>query len=299
MFCENCGKELSAGAKFCEFCGAPVQGEGAPAAAPGPAPAEYTTAGPYAEPPGAAPAGGPYMGVPGAAPAGGPYAGVPGAAPAGVPFAGMPAGEETAVEGTRVTENIYLGPDGKYRWSYAYDMLKNPVILFTTWKVLGLAALIVALFIAVLGVIEGGIAIPGPDDMKIIGILILVFFVLSIIAYLIVAASYGWKYMVLFEMDEDGVMFRQMKSQFNKAQALGWIAAVAAAASGRPGMAGAGVLAATRTTMYSNFKSVRKVKANRAMHTIYVNELLGRNQVYAEDADFDFVLHYIKEHTGK
>ena len=52
-----------------------------------------------------------------------------------------------------------------------------------------------------------------------------------------------------------------------------------------------------RTT--HDFKRVRKVKVNRAMHTIYVNELLGRNQVYAETADFDFVLHFIKEHTGK
>ena len=69
--------------------------------------------------------------------------------------------------------------------------------------------------------------------------------------------------------------------------------------AGRPGMAGAGMLAATRTSMYSDFRKIRKVKANRAMHTIYVNELLGRNQVYAETADFDFVLHFIKEHTGK
>ena len=299
MFCENCGKELSAGAKFCEFCGAPVQAENAPAAAPGPAPAGHSTAGPYAEPPGAAPAGGPYAGPPGAGPQGAVYAAPPGTAPAGAPYAEPPGGDEAAISGMKVTENIYLCPDGKYRWSYVYDMLRNPVILFTTWKVLGLAFLIVALFTALLGVIEGGFAVPDPDDMKIIVILVLVLGVLSVVAYLIVAAAYGWKYMVLFEMDEAGVMFRQMKSQFKKAQAMGWIVAIAGAASGRPAMAGSGMLAATRSTMYSDFKRVRKVKANRAMHTIYVNELLGRNQVYAEDADFDFVLHFIKKHTGK
>ena len=299
MFCENCGKELSAGAKFCEFCGAPVQAEGAPAAAPGPAPAEYSTAEPYAEPTGAAPAGGPYAGTPGPGPAGAVYAGSSGAAPAGVPYGEDSEGQTAAISGTRVTENVYLCPDGKYRWSYVFDMLRNPVILFTTWKVLGLSALIVFLFGSVLGIIEGSFGLLEPDQMKIIVILIIVLAVLSVVAYLVVAASYGWRYMVLFEMDEAGVMHRQMKSQFKKAQALGWIAALAAAASGRPGMAGAGVLAATRTTMYSDFKRVRKVKVNRAMHTIYVNELLGRNQVYAEDADFDFVLSYIREHTGK
>ena len=299
MFCENCGKELSPGAKFCEFCGAPVQAEGAPAAAPGPAPAEYSTAGSYAEPPGAAPAGGQYAGPPGAGPQGAVYAAPPGTAPAGAPYAEHSGDDEAAISGMRVTENVYLCPDGKYRWSYAFDMLKNPVILFTTWKVLGLSALIVVLFTALMALIEGSFGLPDSDNMKIIVILVIVLFVLSIIAYLVVAGSYGWKYLVLFEMDEDGVMHRQMKNQFKKAQAMGWIAAVAAAAAGRPGMAGAGMLAATRNSMYSDFKRVRKVKVNRAMHTIYVNELLGRNQVYAETADFDFVLHFIKEHTGK
>ena len=36
MFCENCGKELKPGARFCDDCGAPVPGpaaEGAPGAA--------------------------------------------------------------------------------------------------------------------------------------------------------------------------------------------------------------------------------------------------------------------------
>ena len=140
---------------------------------------------------------------------------------------------------------------------------------------------------------------PDSENMKIIVILVIVLFVLSIIAYLVVAGSYGWKYLVLFEMDEDGVMHRQMKNQFKKAQAMGWIAAVAAAAAGRPGMAGAGMLAATRNSMYSDFKRVRKVKVNRAMHTIYVNELLGRNQVYAEDEDFDFVEQFITARCTK
>ena len=90
-----------------------------------------------------------------------------------------------------------------------------------------------------------------------------------------------------------------MKSQFKKAEAMGWLVALAGAAAGRPTVAGAGMLSATRSSMYTKFSAVRKVKGNRGRHTIYVNELLSRNQVYAEDADFDFVLNYIKSHTGK
>ena len=176
-------------------------------------------------------------------------------------------------------------------------MLTNPAILITTLKVMALSFGIVALLIIIF---SGGISgWTDPDDLKIIVILILVLAVISVLAYLIVAAMYGWKYQVLFEMDEAGVNHIQMKSQFKKAEAMGWLVALAGAAAGRPTVAGAGMLSATRSSMYTKFSAVRKVKENRGRHTIYVNELLSRNQVYAEDADFDFVLNYIKSHTGK
>ena len=31
----------------------------------------------------------------------------------------------------QISEKIQLCPDGKYRWIYEYDMLKNPSILLT------------------------------------------------------------------------------------------------------------------------------------------------------------------------
>ena len=33
--------------------------------------------------------------------------------------------KEAEIDGRKVTENIYLCPDGKYRWIYEYKMLKN------------------------------------------------------------------------------------------------------------------------------------------------------------------------------
>ena len=289
MFCENCGKELKPGARFCDACGAPVPGAAAEGA------------------PGAAETGAGTMngGFQGGAPAGMP-GGFPGAAPGMMQETGPGPdtfrenpenGDPSAVSGTRVTENVYFCPDGKYRWNYEFNMLTNPAILITTLKVMALSFGIVALLIIIF---SGGISgWTDPDDLKIIVILILVLAVISVLAYLIVAAMYGWKYQVLFEMDEAGVNHIQMKSQFKKAEAMGWLVALAGAAAGRPTVAGAGMLSATRSSMYTKFSAVRKVKENRGRHTIYVNELLSRNQVYAEDADFDFVLNYIKSHTGK
>ena len=47
----------------------------------------------------------------------------------------------------------------------------------------------------------------------------------------------------------------------------------------------------------SEFSRVKKVKAVRSRHVIYVNQTLEHDQVYAEDPDFDFVLNYICGHV--
>ncbi len=264
MFCENCGKELKAGSRFCEYCGAPV-----------------TSAEPV------------QNSVP-----------KTGTQTAGNSFQGMPSGPMQAPSGagqnagTRVTENVYFCPDGKYRWVYEFDMLRNPAILITVLKVMALAVAIVAAFVIVVSVVQGN---PGmdPEEGKILVYVLLFLLFLIFVSYLIVAGINGWKYVVMFEMDEEGVTSAQMEKQVKKAQAMGWVSALAGLLTGNPTLAGAGMLAATRNSMHSSFASVRSLKANRGFHTIYVNELLGKNQVYAEDADFDFVLNFIKARTGK
>ena len=126
--------------------------------------------------------------------------------------------------------------------------------------------------------------------------LLLVMLVLGAVSYLILAAMYGWSYQVLFTMDENGVEHRQMKKQFEKAEAIGWLTAAAGLATGKIGRIGTGILAATKTSTTSEFQHVRKVRVVRRRDVIYVNQLLEHNQVYAEDADFDFVRNYIEEH---
>lgn len=194
----------------------------------------------------------------------------------------------------RVTPNIRLCPDGFYRWVYEFSMLKNPAILFTIWKVLGLgfAAAYLVSTIATLGQTHLDRWEVILKNTRMFAILVLVFAVISVAAYLIVAANYGWKYMVLFEMNENEVRHIQMREQFEKAQALGWLTAVAA---GSFSMKGAGLLAASRERSVSEFGNVKTVKANRRRHVIYVNQALNKNQVYAEDEDFDFVERFIRD----
>ena len=202
--------------------------------------------------------------------------------------------QNTMMQGEKVTENIYLCPDGVFRWIYEFRMMKNPVILVTILKIFGGIFGGIWLFETILMLFDGGF------DTEVflhntlaIAVITLVMLLIGLISYVIVAAMNGWKYIVLFEMNDEGVTHTQMQKQFEKAQALGWLTAMAGAVTGSLTTAGIGINTAIHNSLHSDFSKVRNIKIRRRQHTIYVNELLGKNQVYAEPADFDFVLEYI------
>ena len=206
--------------------------------------------------------------------------------------------KDGTILGEQVTEHIYLCGDGIYRWYYSVPMLKNPVILISVLKVMGLSFLIVYLMTILMGL---GDMIRYPewgvfwDLTKGFLILALVFLGITILAYLIVAACYGWEYIVLFEMDEEKVVHIVTPRQFKKAQALAWLTVLAGLAGGRLTTVGAGMLSASRYASSSYFQSVAHVIPRRRWQVIKVNHRLNRNQVYAAPEDYDFVLNYILE----
>lgn len=189
-------------------------------------------------------------------------------------------------------KEVRLCSDGKYRWVYEMNMLKNPTIFFTVLKVMMISLGIVWLFGLVIGI--GNMSL---DYFlfwtKLTGIMIGIFFVLTIIGVLVTAAVLG-KYVVLFEMDEKEVTHIQMPRQVKKAEVIGLITALVGAMAKSPTTIGAGVLATAKTKSTSEFVNVRRVKARRRFNLIKVNQLLDRNQVYVADEDFDFVYNFIK-----
>ena len=189
-------------------------------------------------------------------------------------------------------KEIRLCSDGKYRWVYEMNMLKNPTIFFTVLKVMMISVGIVWLFGLVIGL----------GDMsldyflfwtKLTGIMLGIFVVLTIIGVLITAAVLG-KYVVLFEMDENEVTHIQMPRQVKKAEVIGFITVLVGAMAKNPTTMGTGMLAASKTKSTSVFANVRRVKARRRFNLIKVNQLLDKNQVYVADEDFDFVYNFIK-----
>ena len=190
-----------------------------------------------------------------------------------------------------------LCPDGKYRWVYDVPMLKNPSILMEVYWVLGVSFGIVWLFVLLMGGCENHFRPAALWDIT-RGFLILmaVFFVLGWVAYFFVSWYYGWKYSILFIMDEQEVVHKQLPGTEGKARAIGKLTALAGAGDGKVGMAGMGVLVANRTSMSTSYSSVRRIIARRRRHLIKVRERFSRNMVFVADEDFNFVYQYLCDH---
>ncbi len=204
-------------------------------------------------------------------------------------------GRHQGIRGERVTEHIYLCPDGVYRWVYEFPMLKNPTILISLIKIFGGIILGMMVFSFLLSVIEGnglkwirGFLLT-PQFLILPGIML----GLTLTGYIVLACIYGFRYMVLFEMDESRILHIQMDKQFRKAQALGWLTGLAGLGAGSVGTVGIGISAASRNRMETEFARVKRVAGKRGLHTIHLVQTLGHNQIYVRREDYDFVWNYI------
>ncbi len=200
----------------------------------------------------------------------------------------------------KTDSRVTLCPDGKYRWVYEVPMLKNPSILIDVYKVLGISFGIVWLFNVLIISCEDGLSLGNLWGIT-SGFLILmgVFLVIGYVAYVIVAWTYGWKYVVLFTLDEREVKHEQMPRQVKKAQVLGALTALVGVAAGKPGVVGTGLLAASRTSTTSTLANVARLKPCRRHHLIKVNQLLNKNRVFVPDEDFDFVYDFLCQHCPR
>ena len=198
-----------------------------------------------------------------------------------------------------MSENIKKCDDGTYRWAYEFNMLKNPISLLTVLKIFLLVLVGMWIIFGLFRIGDDGFVGAFVAQTKELLIPAAILFGLSIVGYIILACIYGWKYCVLFEMNETGIRHIQMEKQYKKAQALGWLTAMAGAAAGKPGVMGTGHLAATKNEQAPEFSKVKRLRTFRAFHTIKLDSPLNHNQIYAEPEDYDFVLNYISKRIPK
>lgn len=191
---------------------------------------------------------------------------------------------------------VRLCEDGKYRWKYELNMITNPVIMITVFKVffyiiMGMVLVFGTIFLISDGNWEGVIGM-----FKVLGIVLGIFAVLTFLGTALLSLVYGGKYVVLFEMDDKEIVHTQLPVQQKKARALGILTFFVGLFAKRPSTMGAGMLSTAKTSSTSEFPKVRRVLSRRWLHTIKVNQLFEHNQVYVPDEDYDFVYDFIKSH---
>ena len=205
---------------------------------------------------------------------------------------------ETA-RGERVTERVWRCPDGVYRWYYELPMLKNPQILFTTWKVLGglfaLIWLIVVISSAASDRLYGWSGFLALTWGFIL--LTLAVAVISVFVYVAVAACFRWYYVVLFEMDDEEVRHLQVPRQFRRQQALAWLGLQAGLAE--EDAASEPLLSAARCAGASAFEEVTRCTVRPRQGLILLKRKMDRNPIYAAPEDFDFIRATITERCAK
>ena len=198
-----------------------------------------------------------------------------------------------------MSENIKKCDDGSYRWVYEFNMLKNPIILLTVLKIFLFVLVGMWVIFGLFRIGRDGFVGAFVAQTKELLIPAAILLGLSIAAYIILACIYGWKYCVLFEMNETGIRHIQMEKQYKKAQAIGWLTSMAGAAAGKPGVVGTGLLAATKNEQATEFSKVKRMRVLKTFHTIKLDGLLNHNQIYVEPEDYDFVLEYISKRIPK
>ena len=201
------------------------------------------------------------------------------------------------VEEQRISDNITLYSDGKYRWRYDLNLFTNPTVFVVVWKIF---------FFIILGMVFIGCLVQlGDSDffwdgflnmMGVFGIAVGVMTGVSLLGYVVYALIMGGKYCVEFEMDESGVKHTQIAEQARKAKKLSALTMLAGAAAKRPTIVTAGYLSSAKTSSVSDFLNVRSVKVNKLTRVVKVNSLFEHNQVYASKEDFPFVSQFILDH---
>lgn len=168
--------------------------------------------------------------------------------------------------------------DEKIEWSVKVPIFRNTIIL----KQMGFA-----------------IGIP-------FGILILImiiakaYYALILIAalflgtYLLILALWGGKYHAGFEIDRSGIRNFTMKDHAKKNLIINSLAVIGGLFSGKPTIAGAGILAQSRQDVMIRWRSIRKVKFYPKSQTIMIKGGFSENiALFCNDDNYKNVESYI------
>lgn len=143
------------------------------------------------------------------------------------------------------------------RWKISVPIFQNTVIL----KQIGLAIGIPLGLVALIIVLTSGRSRETLYALGLIGALFL-------LTWLLIMAAYRGKYEAEFVLDQKGALCRTQARQAKKSRVINTLAVIFGLLSGKPSVAGAGMLAQSRQEVFLRWNSITKVKYKPQSSTI-------------------------------
>src|SRR5665647_442569 len=133
---------------------------------------------------------------------------------------------------------------GQLEWTISVPILRNSIILKQLGIAIGIPFGILLLFLLSVQAFYG------------VGLIAILF----LLTYLFIRIVWGGNYEVGFELDKTGIRNYTMKKQARKNRIINTLAVVLGLFSGKPAVAGAGILAQSRQEVSMKWKNIKKVK---------------------------------------
>ena len=196
-----------------------------------------------------------------------------------------------------LSTRVQLCPDGKYRWTYDLNLVKNPTVFIDLIKVFSVITFCFWLLMVSVSLIKSGHRYRLDEFLigtKTILLVYAIMVFICIISYIVVIRINHGYYHLKFIMDEEGITYQQLESTTKKGERI------AAAAVILDTDNAAAALAAIQYEWTARYPKVRSVKTRRRRHLIKVNEILTKNRIYVDNPeDYEFVLHYVRDRCPK
>lgn len=196
------------------------------------------------------------------------------------------------------TDRVVQGSDGKYRWYYRVNLLRNYSILLHVWRVL---LLIVGIgwpiLLALRLLISRHNNFKFADELLTFGLLLLIAWAVGLLGYIIYACKYGYYFTSCYAMDEKQIYQQFTPQHVHSTKQPEGFKAILEALTSRPGMPGFGVVRVSgKWTDTTPLQRVIRMKERRGLHHIKVSLGIDSTRIFIPDEDFDMVRDFLRQH---
>jgi len=178
---------------------------------------------------------------------------------------------------------------GVLQWEIKVSIFKNSVILKQLGLAIGIPFGLVALIIALSS--KGS-----RDTIYALGLIAL----LLILTWLLIMLVYRGKYEVEFVLDNNGVLCRTKARQAKRNRVMNSLTVILGLLTGKPTVAGAGLLAQSRQEVFIRWSQVTKVKYKPQRHTVLIRSgWTDQIALFCTQDNYDLVERLIRQKTGQ